>query len=253
MARPRKKPLPRDASIWMRFKPFVLPMLAFILATGTVLYALTDAGQDKLLRFSVSHGYAVSATKISGNKNTAAADIEKAAAVSSGAPLFGIDLKQAQTAITALPWIKSAELYRQLPDTIRIDVTERIPVAILLDAQNDLPALIDETGAILTTINLKSYGRFLAVSGKDAGIAAKALIDVLQSTPDIAVRLKRAERISSRRWDLILDSGARVRLPDDADIQKGLAVLTTLQTEKKILDRKDAVIDLRLPEKPSVH
>jgi cell division protein FtsQ len=57
--------------------------------------------------------------------------------------------------------------------------------------------------------------------------------------------------VAERRWNLRLNSGIDVRLPeDDADV--ALLRLVSLDREKSLLSRDVTVIDLRLPDRVAV-
>lgn len=55
--------------------------------------------------------------------------LRKCAGVKPGANLFVVDLNQVRRDIELVPWIKSAAVERILPDTLKLRMTERTPVA----------------------------------------------------------------------------------------------------------------------------
>lgn len=80
--------------------------------------------------------------------------------------------------IEKLPFVKSASVSRELPSTIRIDVAERIPVAIV--RLNNSDQLVDETGMILAPANKAEPGLPFAMKGWDTSKSANALDDNLE-------------------------------------------------------------------------
>ena len=78
--------------------------------------------------------------------------------------------------------------------------------------------------------------------------AAAELVARLAAVPDIAADIESAVRVSDRRWDLVLASGTRVRLPE-GDVSRALAQLTDMRREYEILNQDVVSIDLRLSDR----
>jgi cell division protein FtsQ len=76
--------------------------------------------------------------------------------------ILRVPLAERRRALEALPWIEQADVQRVLPNHIRVEITERTPVAFLRTA-SDL-SLIDVFGVILER-PLESEFRFPVVSG----------------------------------------------------------------------------------------
>jgi cell division protein FtsQ len=132
---------------------------------------------------------------------------------------------------------------RALPDRLVISITERLPVALWLDAVGG-PAVVDDEGVVLTHENIASFGTLLAVEGKDSEKEAGKLLALLKGQPDIAVRVKKAIHVSGRRWDIVLDNDMLLRLPED-DPGYALARASRAQLQEKVLDQDLKAIDLR--------
>ena len=54
--------------------------------------------------------------------------------------------------------------------------------------------------------------------------------------------------VSDRRWDLFLDNGVQVMLPE-VNAQKAVTELQETDKESGLLDRDITVVDLRLPDR----
>jgi cell division protein FtsQ len=78
--------------------------------------------------------------------------------------LLRVPLETRRAQLERISWVESARVMRALPDTIRVEITERRPVAFLR-AASDL-ALVDEHGAILER-PLQGDFRLPVVSGMD--------------------------------------------------------------------------------------
>lgn len=80
-------------------------------------------------------------------KMTSARQVERYAAVPVGQPLATADLKAVKIRVlNGLPQVRSVDVSREWPDKVRIDVTERTPVAVVA-VGGSLRAL-DESGAV---------------------------------------------------------------------------------------------------------
>lgn len=87
------------------------------------------------------------------------------------------------------------------------------------------------------------------VTGKGAVRPSADLFRDLEDYPVISAKLRYAERISERRWDLVFLSGARVQLPAGTAREEGIERLAVLHRETGLLDRRVATIDLRDPNR----
>lgn len=58
-------------------------------------------------------------------------------------------------------------------------------------------------------------------------------------------------RVAGRRWDLYLDNGVIIKLPED-NIDGALARLTKLEKDQSLLQRDIAAVDLRLDDRMAI-
>jgi cell division protein FtsQ len=134
-----------------------------------------------------------------------------------------------------------------LPGTIHVVLNERRPFAVW-QSQGKF-TLIDQAGNIVTDSNISDFADKLPlVVGIGAPLEAASLLKSLDAYPVLTSHLIAAIRVGERRWDLCMNSGANVQLPEGAEAQ-ALAKLVELQASKAILDRPLQEIDLRLPDR----
>ncbi len=137
------------------------------------------------------------------------------------------------------PWIKTIAIKRQLPNTLKIEIEEYLPFAIL--KYGDTLHLIDENGVIIK-INEKekrAYYNLLIVAGKGSKENIYSLFNLLSSNPSLFSRIKSALRIGERRWNLILDNGILIKMPEKN-------VLDAWSKLDKILSIRGSEIDLKV-------
>lgn len=72
----------------------------------------------------------VSVIDVSGNSRLTVADVKTQLRDLMGKPLLRADLQAYQQTLMKSPWIASAQLWRVLPSTVKVQITERVPVAI---------------------------------------------------------------------------------------------------------------------------
>lgn len=90
------------------------------LAWGVHRYARTTP------RFAIVH------LEVEGTKRLSREDVLAAAGVKKGKNLFSLDIPRAEKSLVESPWISSARITRRLPNTVRLQVVERDPRAILV-------------------------------------------------------------------------------------------------------------------------
>lgn len=220
----------------------VVGLCLWIWAQGYLMQVGTWA-QGKIAAATASMGVVVGDVIVEGRTNIDTDTLKNAIGVTPGESLFGIDIHAVHARITAISWVKDVQVRRVLPDRLIVTITERLPMALWLDAPNG-PAVIDDEGVLLTQQNVTRFGTLLAVEGRGAAKQAGSIIALLKGQPDIAVRVKKAVRVSDRRWDLVLDNNVIIRLPED-DPGYALARASKAQLQEKVLDQDVKAVDLR--------
>ena len=69
--------------------------------------------------------------------------------------------------------------------------------------------------------------------------------------PDIVPRLRTFIRVGERRWNLELDRGMTIKLPETGSVE-ALSRIMALHYGEELLDRDIEVIDMRLPGRPTL-
>lgn len=69
--------------------------------------------------------------------------------------------------------------------------------------------------------------------------------------PQLLQRVRAFVRVSRRRWNLRLENGVDVKLPESG-VEKALADLVAHDARHRILSRDIVAVDLRLPDRVSV-
>ncbi len=195
---------------------------------------------------SVDMGLGVRDVLVIGRRETPREELLKAVRLARGAPILAFDPQAAKARIEALPWVRSVSVQRRLPDTVYLRLTERRPLAVWQHDGN--LSLIDYDGDVIVKNDLEPYGNLLLVVGKDAPVHAASLLEMLWNQPKLMSRVRAAVRVGGRRWNVRLDNGIDVRLPEEAPAS-AWARLAEYQREHNVLSKDIGVLDLRLPDR----
>jgi cell division protein FtsQ len=129
---------------------------------------------------------------------------------------------------------------------VAVHIEERTPFARW---QHDgRLVVIDRAGVVVTAHQPDRYRSLPLVVGVDAATEAVALIDMMATDSGLQARVAAAVRISSRRWNLKLDNGVDVLLPEDGT-EAAWRRLGALHRQDKVLERDINVIDLRVEDR----
>lgn len=180
---------------------------------------------------------------ISGQKNITIDEVVFALNADTGTPIFAINLEQVRKALEQNTWVKRAIVSRRLPKTIYISITERVPVAIW--QHNQKLHLVDKDGKIIYTNSLDKFSGLLHVVGDKANLHADSLAKDLAKSPEIAKKVVSAVRYGDRRWNLTLDEGIIIKMPEHQHFEKALSYLTRLHENGKLFGQDYKSIDLR--------
>jgi cell division protein FtsQ len=189
-------------------------------------------------------GFGVYEIRITGNRRVPLNTIMAALGIKPGDSIFLVDLPTARAHILALDWIASADVVRRYPDAITVTVVEKRPFA-LWDSPNGF-AVVDRAGGVITTQGVDQFSRLPKLVGAGAPAGAAELVDAVKTHRAIAARIAAYERVSGRRWNLILSDGVVVKLPETGWARQ-LGDLENLIVDKGILEKDVTEIDLRSP------
>lgn len=198
------------------------------------------------LALTADMGFSVQEVVVIGRSVTGRDSIWQALQIQRGDPILSFDARAARDRIAALPWVASISIERRLPDTLHLRIDERRPLALW--QQDGVVRLIDADGIELTQQNLGDFGALPLIVGFGAETKAADLIATLDQAPDLAERLAAAIWVGNRRWDLRLDNGVTIQLPEQ-DMASAIGRLQAIEVRDGLIDRDIATIDLRLADR----
>ena len=189
---------------------------------------------------------AVKGVQVEGTAVLDPRDVRQVAAVPTGAPLAGVDLAAVADRVEALGAVLEVDVSRAWPDRIRIDVTERLAVAVV--DQGGVLHGVDETGVMFRRYPSRPPGlpllRIGAATQSDALAEAARVVETLPA--DIAARVEYVEVSTVDTISLRLRSGQTVRWGSADESGHKAEVLAVL------LDQKASVYDVSVPGQPVI-
>jgi cell division protein FtsQ len=221
----------------------ILTVVAAVLTGGVIGRTVnkTDAAAAAI----VSHaGFGVAEVHLSGNTRTRSEDLMAALGVRGGQSIFAVNLRQARLRMLALPWVTDAEITRHYPDDISVRIVERLPYARWQTPVGLV--VVERQGQTITGDDAGKFAALPLLLGTGAPEHAPGFVEAVARHRAILKRVKAYEFQSGRRWNLILDGGVVVKLPETGwDGQ--LKELDRLIVEEGILEHDIREIDLRPP------
>jgi cell division protein FtsQ len=163
--------------------------------------------------------------------------------------LLALDPEAVQTRIQSLDWVASVRVRRLWPSKLVVEVERRQEFALWREG-GEL-SVIDVNGERLLAERAADHTDLPLVVGEGAGPAAPPLLAALENAPNVRARLESMTRVGDRRWDLELDNGMLVALPEVAP-DRALRELERLHARYALLDRPVASLDLRVPGRMAV-
>lgn len=223
--------------------------LAFFAATG--LYGMSLGGHTEAVAqaTTTAAGFAIDDVKVSGNAETSEIEILQLIGLDGTTSLVALDVDAARQKIAKLPWVENVEVRKIYPKTIEVKLKEREAYAIWQHGQE--LSLVEKGGAIIAPLRDNKFSHLPLVVGRGAETAATALEAEFANWADIKARVKAYVWVSGRRWDLHMDNGVVVKLPED-DVDLALARLSKFMKEQDLLDRDIAAVDLRLSDRTAI-
>ena len=227
----------------------VFAVIAALFASGTV--GRTIHGVDRTIDAVVADaGFGISEIHLSGNSRVPPETILAALGMKPGESIFAAKLGEARARILALDWIATADVVRRYPDSIFVSVVEKRPFALwqspALENGKGGVAVVERSGGVITTQGIEKFARLPKLVGAGAPEAAADVVEAVMAHRATAARLVAYEYVSQRRWNLILNDGVVVKLPE-IGWRKELDTLEHLIVDTGILERDVTEIDLRSP------
>lgn len=208
--------------------------------SGQTLEVLNDTTADA--------GFAISAVRITGQREIDEGDVLDTLSIHSGQSLFFYNAAAARERLRTLPWVKDVSVMKLYPATLRVIIEERVPTALWQKGLHDPVEIIDGAGNVIDSHIEARYLRLPRVVGDGAETRVAEISSLLDDVPELQKKVRASMLVSQRRWDLFLDNGVQVMLPETGT-QRALAELQDADSRYGLLSKAITVVDLRLPDR----
>ena len=224
---------------------FVVAALIAALFAGGYVGRAVHSFNETIDTLVSDAGLGISEANRAGNVRTAPETILAALGFQPGQSIFAADVQSARWRLMKLDWVAEADVQRRYPDAINVRLVEKLPYALWKSPDGNV-YVVERNGGLITKNDVEKFASLPHLAGDGAPKLAADLIDAIAQHRAVAARTKIYQRQSDRRWNLILDDGVVVKLPETG-WQKELDTLESLIVDKSILERNLTEIDLRSP------
>lgn len=192
---------------------------------------------------------AVEEVRITGTSILSPAQVREVMAVPDQTPLLRVPVDEVADRVRTLAPVAQVQVYRQWPDTLVVEVVERVPVAAVRDG--DRFTLVDAEGVRFHTVDQPSADLpVVEVTGpgaEDRAVRA-ALVVLAALTPPLRAQLQTLVVAGPAGIELSLATGQTVRWGDETASEDKARVATALLDHEVVREQGLTVIDVSVPE-----
>jgi cell division protein FtsQ len=223
-----------------------------LFVTVLCMVGLKAMGVPRMVGLETSHalgrlGFVVRNIQISGRQNVDRDQVYRVVMQAQGQDMPLVDLSEIRDQLLQLGWIGEARVSRRLPDTLAVDIVERVPAAVL--QRNQHLSLIDADGNVLSAVDPRTMPMHLPlVIGPGVEHRITALAALIETQAAIKPLVEGATWVGGRRWDLRFQSGETLSLPEgDEPARTALATFVRKDQQERLLGQGYLRFDMRVP------
>ncbi len=158
-----------------------------------------------------------------------------------GDRLLDVNLNAIQDRLGNMPWIYSARVSRQWPDTINVVVVEQKPIAFWNETQllNQYGAVFERNGKPMNTLPM-----LLGAQGSETNVVQRFL-EFSQLLAPLGMKVVRLQQNEQMAWEVETSNGIRLELGTTQALEKMQRFVFLYENQLKNQSRAVAVVDLR--------
>lgn len=184
---------------------------------GRVIVAVEITGGCLVAAYLVWSAYAnvmaserlkVERVDVRGSRFLSEGEVRELLGPAVGENILGVDIESLKARLRASPWVADATVSRTLPDTLRVDIRERLPLAL---AELERLYLMDGTGTLIDLYGPRTSGFDLPIvrgligaSGEERRDRAEKAGALLRDLGDLAAEISELEVEPSGDLKLVL-------------------------------------------------
>lgn len=244
--------------IWVRRVALVVLPIALASAVTwraatdpAVIAAAFDARAALIDMMSQRPEFAVKGVRVRGASEPLAKRVETALALPGNASSLNTDVVALQARLLEIPAVRDVRVQLKSDGMLDVLVDERIAEALWRDEEGSL-WLVDHEGVELAAIGeRRDRAELPLILGRGAPDKMAEALSVYRAAPDLRPRLRALVRIGERRWNVALDRGLTILLPE-SDPEEALERVMAWHFGEELLDRSLVSVDMRLPGRPTL-
>lgn len=212
--------------------------------------ALIDTVAETKARFETRPEFLVHLMAIDGATDALAQEIRAEVVLDFPVSSFDLELSEIRDRVMMLDPVKSATVRIRPGGVLQVDVERRSP-AVIWRHHAGL-SLVDAEGVALRNVEKRMDRRDLPlIAGRGATDHVPEALALFKAAGPLGDRLRGVVRVGERRWDVVLDRGQRILLPETGAVE-ALERVIALDQAQDILSRDIQRVDLRLGARPTV-
>ena len=240
--------LPFTEEQWHKFFLTSIIVVGLAIAWTVASYAgVPEMARDELAKSASRSGFEVSKVRVSGVERMNEQLVYERVLAQRDRPMPLVELGDVRNSLLELPWVADARVSRQLPDTLKIDIVEREPHAVL--RKPDRLMLVDGQGNELEPIAREAAKGKLLIEGPGAQKQVEELGRLLDAAPALKPHIAGAEWVGNRRWNLTFTSGQLLALPEGDAGAPALVKFAQLDGMHRLIGGKPIAVDMRVPDR----
>ena len=213
----------------------------YLLSKTTNIF--TESNLYFLNKILIKNGFIIKNIEILGVKHLDKNDIIKIISTYKNINIFNVNINNIYREIKNNTWIKKASIEIIYPNTIKILLTEKKPIAIWQNRYGN--SLITKSGDLISEKNLEKFKSYLPIIiGQNAHKNVHSILNILSSNQDFVKNIWSLTFVNERRWDVHFNQGLTIRLPSE-NVKKAWEKVVYLNQKFNLLSLGLTEIDLR--------
>ncbi|MGR3291039.1 MAG: cell division protein FtsQ/DivIB, partial [Paracoccaceae bacterium] len=247
--------------LWLRplFRQAVRIGLPLVLVAAALGWAISQesyrqAVHDKIAEIRASiearPEFRVNLMAIDGATDAVADDIREIVPVDFPISSFDLDLAGMQDRVAGLDAVLRVDIRVRRGGILQVQIQERVPAAVWRVGRDI--ELLDAVGHRVAVISSRMDRMDLPLlAGAGAEKHVVEALELLKAAAPVSDRVRGLVRMGERRWDLVLDRGQRILLPEKNSVQALLQVMA-LEEASDLLARDIIAVDMRNQSRPTL-
>ncbi|SMX33841.1 cell division protein FtsQ/DivIB [Actibacterium lipolyticum] len=163
---------------------------------------------------------------------------------------FDLDLEEMRETVSGLDAVARADIRVKAGGILQISIVERVPT-VIWRSRHGLELLDDEGHRVAPLASRADRPDLPIIAGEGGEDNVAEAMKLLQAAGPISDRVRGLVRMGERRWDVVLDRGQRILLPEQGALAALNRVIALSQAEE-MLERDLVIVDMRNAARPTL-